>query len=417
MSIYSQRVRSIAGAALACLAGHQAAAQQFWPPFVSRFVSPFTSPFASPFVGLSSTPSGPFAPTAASIVLAPGMRFETSRSTLLTQLSTTLNQSSPRFESADVSTRTSLWRPAGLETALLASGQYDRGSFAGGPSSNSALRMQVGNASAVRGLELGFGADAWRSTTISAFSPATTLSAWVRRFGLSFTAEANAHNLLLAGRDPSDTGFVDTRTNPPGKKYSSSETRHFGDSRLRVSGTILSLGVDAELGRTFLSRGGGKGFGSFTLTRWLSPALALTAGMVVQPANPGLEARRGAIFGVRLGGARELIPRLINAPKPTVMTTTVRYADTTATVEVGAPGANRVEISGDFTHWNPVTLERQSGDRWTLVTPITPGLHHVVLRVNGGNWTPPPGLPQAVDVYEGTVGVIVAPSPPLTTQH
>jgi hypothetical protein len=421
MSIHSRRLRPIAAAVAAACVASQAGAQQPW----LQFASPFVSPIVAPYLGVASTPNRAFSPSASSIILQPGAHFETSRSSMLAQVSAALNESAPRFDNANLETRTLLWRPGGVETALLASGQYDCGCFVGGASSNVSTRLQIGSASPSRGLQLGVGTDAWQSNIVRSISPAATFSAWARRFGVTITTELNAHTLTLTPRNPADTGilvFPDSGQRALGdtlpiRKYSSSAGRHFGDTRVRFAATILSVGIDAELGRTLVTSGGSRNFGSLMLTRRVSPMVALTAGLLVQPANPGVAARRGAVLGLRLSGARELLPRLVNAPKPTAMLTTVRFADTSATIDMAAPGANSVEVSGDFTQWNPVALERQAGDRWALTTPITPGVHHFVVRVNGGNWQPPPGLPQATDLYEGVVGVIVAPERSLAAQH
>jgi hypothetical protein len=73
-----------------------------------------------------------------------------------------------------------------------------------------------------------------------------------------------------------------------------------------------------------------------------------------------------------------------------------------------APGARLVEVMGDFTDWQPLRLARAGGERWECIVSLTPGIHHVNLRVDGGAWLPPPGAPSAADSYNGTVGIVVA---------
>jgi len=413
MSILSCRNGLVA--LLAVGAAQPVAAQQVW----------------APFIGLSSAPTGPLSPASSSLILAPGARLETSRASVLAQWGTTFEQSTPRFDNADLSARTTLTRSPRFESALTASGQYDRGYLIGGASSNAKARIQVGSTSPARGLQLGVGVDSWRSSTSSIAAPATTLSAWIRRFGLSFSAEVSGRQIGIE-RNPGDTGFVtvdsarlrqmlasgqSVDSMPLTRIYSSPGIRNFGEGRFRVSGAIMSIGIDGEAGSTLATGGGSRTFGSLILTRWLTPSFALTGGVILQPTVPGVAQRRGALLGIRLANGPRLLPRLINAPKPAAATCSVRYGDADATVEVEAPGASHVEISGDFTRWRPVILERKSGDRWAATAAITPGVHHVVVRVDGGEWAPPPGLPQAVDLYEGTVGVIVAPERPLTPQH
>jgi len=76
--------------------------------------------------------------------------------------------------------------------------------------------------------------------------------------------------------------------------------------------------------------------------------------------------------------------------------------------EVRAPGARMVELTGDFTLWEPIQLQHEGGDRWEATVMLEPGVHQVNLRVDGGAWMPPPGAPTRADGYGGTTGVVVA---------
>jgi len=78
------------------------------------------------------------------------------------------------------------------------------------------------------------------------------------------------------------------------------------------------------------------------------------------------------------------------------------------TLEVRAPGARLVEVTGDFTQWEPLRLDHSGGDRWQTTVMLEPGVHQVNLRVDGGAWMPPPGAPTTADGYGGTTGVVVA---------
>jgi hypothetical protein len=71
-----------------------------------------------------------------------------------------------------------------------------------------------------------------------------------------------------------------------------------------------------------------------------------------------------------------------------------------------APGADRVEVMGDFTRWEPVPLARDARDRWSVVLPIPSGAHRFNVRVNGGPWTVPAGVATVEDDFGGTVGVL-----------
>ena len=71
----------------------------------------------------------------------------------------------------------------------------------------------------------------------------------------------------------------------------------------------------------------------------------------------------------------------------------------------------QAEIAGDFTDWKPVALERLNGGWWYQVLHVTPGVYRVQLRLDGGAWQSPPGLPRAEDGPGGPSGaLVVAPA-------
>lgn len=72
-----------------------------------------------------------------------------------------------------------------------------------------------------------------------------------------------------------------------------------------------------------------------------------------------------------------------------------------------APSARRVELSGDFTNWKPVTLLRTASGHWTLTLALGPGTHRLNARVDGGSWIVPPGLTTMSDDFAGEVGLLV----------
>jgi len=80
-----------------------------------------------------------------------------------------------------------------------------------------------------------------------------------------------------------------------------------------------------------------------------------------------------------------------------------------ARIQLRVPGARTVELSGDFTEWRPIALHRGAPDVWSVTLPIAPGTYRVNLRVNGGTWSAPPGLPQVRDDFAGVVGLVVVP--------
>lgn len=76
-------------------------------------------------------------------------------------------------------------------------------------------------------------------------------------------------------------------------------------------------------------------------------------------------------------------------------------------LRIHAPGAKRVEIMGEFTDWRPVSLQAQggTGPGWTIVLPIPPGIYRMNVRIDGGAWGVPEGIP-ALDDDFGPVGML-----------
>jgi hypothetical protein len=64
-----------------------------------------------------------------------------------------------------------------------------------------------------------------------------------------------------------------------------------------------------------------------------------------------------------------------------------------------------VEVAGDFSDWQPVTLVGRSG-AWTLPQALAAGVYRFVIRVDGGDWRPANGLPRMRDDFGGEVGVV-----------
>jgi hypothetical protein len=69
--------------------------------------------------------------------------------------------------------------------------------------------------------------------------------------------------------------------------------------------------------------------------------------------------------------------------------------------------ASRVELAADFTDWAPIALTQTEYDWWETSLTIAPGLHQVQVRLDGGAWQVPPGLPRTHREFAGDAGVLV----------
>jgi 1,4-alpha-glucan branching enzyme len=58
---------------------------------------------------------------------------------------------------------------------------------------------------------------------------------------------------------------------------------------------------------------------------------------------------------------------------------------------IRAPGATRVQLVGDFTHWQklPINMRKGADGVWRSQVPLEPGTHHYRFLIDG-EWTDDP---------------------------
>jgi 1,4-alpha-glucan branching enzyme len=101
-------------------------------------------------------------------------------------------------------------------------------------------------------------------------------------------------------------------------------------------------------------------------------------------------------------------PRLPTGVRPVAAAFAVEDATNgQRTLRIRIPSARSVELSGDFTGWKPIALQRADDNHWEVTLAIAPGMHRLAIRVDGDAWTPPPGVSAVPDEFQGLVGVIV----------
>lgn len=147
---------------------------------------------------------------------------------------------------------------------------------------------------------------------------------------------------------------------------------------------------------------------------WITNRVAAVMGGGRVPANPsrGLPARNYANFGLMLSYSS--IPRTTVPVKPLTVAAVkdfeVRALSTgTQKITVRVGGVETVEVMGDFSDWSPLVLMRRGRDLWDITLPVTAGVHEINLRLDGGPWVAPPGLPTRRDSFNGDVGLLVVP--------
>lgn len=215
----------------------------------------------------------------------------------------------------------------------------------------------------------------------------------------------------------------------------------FTDVQLVVRALARNADFSATIGQRGGDRaalgGGAHAWVNASIALWIARDVALTASAGRYPADPlqGYQpATWGAIglrFGLRdLAGAATRSSTPDRASTPERGTRPVSIVDraegdaaravtgfevralggTQRLVRVRAAGARRVEISGDFTAWQPVALEREGSGWWAVTLPVAAGTYELNVRVDGGEWLVPPGLTPLADEDGGVVGVLALPN-------
>jgi hypothetical protein len=199
---------------------------------------------------------------------------------------------------------------------------------------------------------------------------------------------------------------------------------------LRSSARLQRAGVSLEgtLGTRMLSRGAGRGVygeGSATLMLGRRTGVVLSAGRYPTDVVTGSIAGRYVSAALRLGAiglrrpavrTRPVIPHSSNGSDGSTIPADARLEidasrDDAVRLTLYAPGAVAVEISGDFTDWQPVLLSRNPAREgaWEGTFRIPRGIHRINVRRDGGPWVAPAGTTRSADDYDGEVGVFLLP--------
>jgi hypothetical protein len=187
-----------------------------------------------------------------------------------------------------------------------------------------------------------------------------------------------------------------------------------------------SFRIDGSLGLRTWSEGGGQGiYGELYVLVPLHGFIAAQISGGRYPSDPirGVIAANYVSVGLRIEAfkargaapriARMVYPREVGDPEalvPGEATLTIRSSSRwNRTICVTAPGAESVELSGDFTDWRGESLRRTATDCWEFTSSIPPGVYRVNVRLDGGRWLVPRGLRTEDDEFGGRVGILVIP--------
>lgn len=195
----------------------------------------------------------------------------------------------------------------------------------------------------------------------------------------------------------------------------------YTDAELSGSRELGPFRAQARLGARFgrqaaaAGRTGGSGrevpqWANATLALPLRGRTSLELSGGVQPERRELMQRGGAFaqLGVRIEVGRAEpapdLPAASSAPTLTAEATAAGSYRLRLRVDV----RSAVELKGDLTDWQPVRMQpsRRDPGVWEVVIAVAPGLYHVNLRIDGGEWIVPPGLATVPDGFGGDTGLL-----------
>ena len=84
-----------------------------------------------------------------------------------------------------------------------------------------------------------------------------------------------------------------------------------------------------------------------------------------------------------------------------------RMDSSRVTVRLRVRSARHVELSGEPTSWQAIPMRRVGGEWWEAEVHARPGSYRMNIRVDGKEWSAPPGSVATRDEFGGEVGVIV----------
>ncbi len=221
-------------------------------------------------------------------------------------------------------------------------------------------------------------------------------------------------SFMLGGSDPRGplTGNADTLPaypEPSGQRRV--DRLALTDAVLSGSWRFRSIDFDASFGRRFSRLTPETVIWGLSASRDITPTLALVAAGGRAGSDPVTSVPGARYFAVGL--------RLKVAAAPPTALPARTASDEFAPFRIGpavaagreivilAPGADTVELAGDFTDWKPVALRPWGEHSWRTLLPMAPGLHRLAVRVDGGAWRAPPGTRAVQSEFDGEVAEVI----------
>ncbi len=220
-------------------------------------------------------------------------------------------------------------------------------------------------------------------------------------------------------RSVAETTFVSGTANlkarfnfPGGFSLAGGAVAVAGDTLRYIDGT-LELGYDNRRLRSIIV--GGARAGDLSNDPWIQvsvnfmivPTALLEFAFGSYPRDlVGFEHGTYASAGIRVNlSASARAPYRTPPPPPLSVQ---RQADGRTQIVVHySQSAERVEIAGDWTNWDPVQMNLVEANVWELRVNLGAGIYRYSLIVNGEEWTLPNGVPSEPDGFGGRVGLLI----------
>ncbi len=218
-------------------------------------------------------------------------------------------------------------------------------------------------------------------------------------------------SLLFGVTDPTGSGEDTLSSNPLPTGQTQVERVRLTDAVLSGRWRIRSLDFDASFGRRFSRFTPERTIWGLSASRDIAASLALVAAAGRAGSDPvtSVPGARYFALGLRLKVGSPVRPAL-PAPAALSRTAPFRIGPAVASgreIVIRAAEARTVELAGDFTDWQPVALQPWGDDTWRTLLPISPGLHRLAIRIDGGAWQAPSGTRPITSEFGGEVAEVV----------
>lgn len=351
-------------------------------------------------------------PVPSALLLQPALRWNRPRATLEAEGSW-LASSGARVD-GDASVHGAYYSPVfrGLRLEVGASAIHN-----GGPDVSESSNAMQGDAR----LSLALGAGGvWLSTsqlgstsaTLPTYVHAIGAGSWRRVGDAVFTASFTTNGYSTGSGNPFDTLGTGTPVGDTVARHQTTSTpSRYADLQSSVYWSRGAFAIDALLGTRVSSSYGQRSTWGRAQASWaFGGQFALVAAGGTRAPEPAIGRIGGsfASLGVRLASA-QWFAHALHGARSSASRFGVRTDGAMRVIFVRAPAARTVELMADFTDWQAVSMRRTGNDEWELAMPIAPGSHRLNIRVDGGEWTAPPGASTARDEFNGVVGLVVVP--------